>query len=194
MAHDTATPEQGGESLPVSHLPIPTHHETEDLDSNRTSDRSRDRAGDSLPSGDGAELVELPAEPVEPNLEIDVHPVPHVEPKPDVEPVPHQKLRLVNPAPRMSKKAKRASGSTVKKQSNVHPVPRKPKSANDNRLQPPTISGHKWKPSGKTGWELYTRTASISVNGKRSSTGKYLAYYSQKAVENMHERKTKAVA
>lgn len=111
-----------------------------------------------------------------------------------VNPVPQVKLRLVNPVPQQSGKTKRASGSTLKKQSSVHPVPHKPKSPNSNRLHPPTIPGHKWKPSGLTGWELYTRTASTSANGKRSSTGKYLAYYSQKAVEKMHERKTKAVA
>lgn len=196
MAPETATdPEQGSASLPVSpSLNLDIHYETQNVDTTRTANRGSHRAGNRQLSGDGAELVELPAEPGEAAVEIDAHPVPPVEPKLDVKPVPHPKLRLVNPVPQQEKKAKRASGSTSKTQSNVHPVPHKPKSANDNRLQPPTIPGHKWKPSGKTGWELYTRTASISANGKRSSTGKYLAYYSQKAVEKMHERKTKAVA
>lgn len=62
-----------------------------------------------------------------------------------------------------------------------------------NNLTPPTISGHKWKPSGKSGYELYTREASISENGKRSSTGKYKAYYSIEAIRRLNaERKKKA--
>jgi hypothetical protein len=95
-----------------------------------------------------------------------------VEPKAGtVNPVP--RLSLVNPVPRGSTKA-RVSGSTAK----AHPVPRNGK--------PPTFTGYKWKPSGLTGWELYTRKPSISINGKRSSTGKYLGYYSQEAVRILY--------
>lgn len=63
-----------------------------------------------------------------------------------------------------------------------------------NRISPPTLSGFGWKPSGLTGWELYRRKPAISKNGKRSSKADYVAYYSQKAVERLHDanRKTKA--
>jgi hypothetical protein len=96
-----------------------------------------------------------------------------VEPK-VVNPVPH--LTLVNPVPRGSTKP-RASGSTRRKKTSstreLHPVPQ--------------FKGYKWKPSGLTGWELYTRKPSISRNGKRSSKGKYLGYYSKEAVRVLYE-------
>lgn len=92
-------------------------------------------------------------------------------------PVPH--LSLVHPVPQAQAKI-RASGSTKKvPQRAVHPVPRNAK--------PPGFTGYKWKPSGLTGWELYTRKPSISKNGKRSSTGDYLGYYSQEAVRILYE-------
>lgn len=88
----------------------------------------------------------------------------------------------VQPDTQKSKKQRRASGST-----------KTLKGRKRNTLTPPTIPGHKWKPSGKTGWELYTREASISENGKRSSTGKYIAYYSLEAIkEENAKRKKKA--
>lgn len=94
-----------------------------------------------------------------------------------VNPVPH--LSLVHPVPQAQAKI-RASGSTKKvPQRAVHPVPRNAK--------PPGFTGYKWKPSGLTGWELYTRKPSISKNGKRSSTGDYLGYYSQEAVRILYE-------
>lgn len=94
-----------------------------------------------------------------------------------VSPVPH--LSLVHPVPQAQAKI-RASGSTKKvPQRAVHPVPRNAK--------PPGFTGYKWKPSGLTGWELYTRRPSISKNGKRSSTGDYLGYYSQEAVRILYE-------
>lgn len=94
-----------------------------------------------------------------------------------VSPVPH--LSLVHPVPQAQAKI-RASGSTKKvPQRAVHPVPRNAK--------PPGFTGYKWKPSGLTGWELYTRKPSISKNGKRSSTGDYLGYYSQEAVRILYE-------
>lgn len=148
----------------------------------------RDSERDGLPVGgldDGAELVADGGEVADDSV---VEPVPLTNEKADVHPVPHPKLRLVNPVSRAKKTKVRASGSTSKKQVNVHPVPHKGKSKDSNRLHPPTIPGHKWKPSGLSGWELYTRKASISASGKRSSTGEYVAYYSQKAVELMHER------
>ena len=96
-----------------------------------------------------------------------------------VHPVP--RLSLVNPVPHGSTKL-RASGSTLRKRTGstpkVHPVPRNGK--------PPTFTGYKWKPSGLTGWELYTRKPSVSISGKRSSTGKYLGYYSQEAVRILY--------
>jgi hypothetical protein len=115
--------------------------------------------------------------------------------EPEVKPVPQPRLRLVNPVPQTNKKRKRASGSTGKKAVNVHPVPHPVSSNNPNRIHPPTMSGYKWKPSGLTGWELYSRKPSISESGKRSSKSKYIAYYSQKAVERMiHEREKAANA
>ncbi len=89
-------------------------------------------------------------------------------------PVP--RLSLVNPVPHGSTKP-RASGSTSHKKAGstreLHPVPQ--------------FKGYKWKPSGLTGWELYTRKPSISRNGKRSSKGKYLGYYSKEAVRVLYE-------
>jgi len=103
-----------------------------------------------------------------------------VEPKAvAVNPVP--RLSLVHPAPHGSTKP-RASGSTLPKKASsttrAHPVPRSGK--------PPTFTGYKWKPSGLTGWELYTRKPSVSINGKRSSTGKYLGYYSEESVRILY--------
>ena len=88
----------------------------------------------------------------------------------------------VNPAPLMLVEPKRESGSTRRKKTGstrpVNPVPR--------RNKPPTFTGYKWKPSGLTGWELYTRKPSISKSGGRSSTGKYLGYYSAEAVKLLY--------
>lgn len=87
----------------------------------------------------------------------------------------------VQPDTQRRKKRSSASGST-----------KTIKERKRNNLMPPTIPGHKWKPSGKTGYELYTRQASVSENGKRSSTGKYIAYYSLEAIrkENAKRKKT----
>lgn len=96
------------------------------------------------------------------------------EPAKVAHPVPH--LSLVNPVPHGFTKP-RASGSTRRKEAGstreLHPVPQ--------------FKGYKWKPSGLTGWELYTRKPSISRNGKRSSKGKYLGYYSKEAVRVLYE-------
>lgn len=86
----------------------------------------------------------------------------------------------VQPDTQKPKKQQRASGSTKTVTERKR-----------NTLTPPTISGCKWKPSGKTGWELYTREASISENGKRSSKGKYLAYYSKEDIRRLNAKRTK---
>lgn len=86
----------------------------------------------------------------------------------------------VQPDTQKPKKRRRASGSTKTLTERKR-----------NTLTPPTISGCKWKPSGKTGWELYTREASISENGKRSSKGKYLAYYSKEDIRRLNAKRTK---
>lgn len=109
-----------------------------------------------------------------------------------VKPVPQPQLRLVNPVPRQSKKQKSETGFTGKKTVNVKPVPQSVSKNNSNRIHPPTLSGYKWKPSGLTGWELYSRKPSVSVSGKRSSKAKYIAYYSQQAVERMINEREKA--
>ena len=100
-------------------------------------------------------------------------------------PVPH--LSIVHPVPRLGSTAGRASGSTDEKKegstSKAHPVPQRDK--------PPSFTGYKWKPSGLTGWELYTRKPSVSINGKRSSTGKYLGYYSKEAIKVLYEAREK---
>jgi hypothetical protein len=99
-----------------------------------------------------------------------------------VEPVPQAQLTLVNP---FSPRAKK-TGSTRKKKTNVQPVPQRRNARILNDLHPPSIPGHKWKPSGLTGWELYTRAPAISRNGKRSSKHKYVAYYTQDAVRKLY--------
>lgn len=169
------------------------------LDSDRYRGRGGDRSDDDscgrnlVPPGTRSDLEGISDQPGETGNEelADVEPVPQASTESDVHPVPQPRLRLVNPAPRQRKPG-RASGSTAtQKQGNVHPVPQKGKSKDSNRLRPPSIPGHKWKPSGLSGWELYTRRASISANGKRSSTGDYLAYYSKEAVRRLHEQREK---
>jgi hypothetical protein len=108
-----------------------------------------------------------------------------------VEPVLRPVLRLVKPVPQWSKKAKRETGSTRSKRANVQPVPQIRNARNVNDSHPPSIPGCKWKPSGLSGWELYTRRPSISANGKRSSKHKYLAYYSREAVRRLHNEREK---
>lgn len=105
-----------------------------------------------------------------------------------VEPVPQVKLRLVHPVPQKAKK----TGSTRQKRVNVEPVPQRRNSRGINDLHPPSIPGCKWKPSGLSGWELYSRAPSISANGKRSSKAKYLAYYSREAVQRFYDEREKA--
>lgn len=158
---------------------------------NVVPDWPREReSGDGVSVAEGLVDEEINVQILQPKPVVES--VPLADEKAAVHPVPHPKLRLVNPVPRAKKTAARASGSTSKKQTDVHPVPHKGKSKDDNRLHPPTISGHKWKPSGLSGWELYTRKPSISANGKRSSTGDYLAYYSKEAVRRLHEQREKA--
>lgn len=108
-----------------------------------------------------------------------------------VQPVPRPRLRLVQPVPRRAKKGRTETGSTRRKKTNVQPVPQSRNARKFNDLHPPTIPGCKWKPSGLSGWELYSRRPAISANGKRSSKHKYLAYYSQEAVRKLHDEREK---
>jgi hypothetical protein len=112
-----------------------------------------------------------------------------------VEPVPQAQLKLVNPfaqpVPRKAKKARSETGSTRKKRVNVEPDAPVANPRDMNGLHPPSIPAHKWKPSGLTGWELYTRRPAISANGKRSSSHKYIAYYSRKDVRRLHDAREK---
>lgn len=103
-----------------------------------------------------------------------------------VEPVARPRLRLVQPVPQKAKKQRRATGSTRSRKTRVEPVPRARNIRTANDLHPPTIPGHRWKPSGLAGWELWTRRPATSKNGKRSSKGNYLAYYSSEAVRRLH--------
>lgn len=106
-----------------------------------------------------------------------------------VQPVPRPRLMLVQPVPRRAKKGRTETGSTRREKTNVQPVPQSRNARKFNDLHPPTIPGCKWKPSGLSGWELYTRQPAISRNGKRSSKHKYVAYYSMEAVRREHERR-----
>jgi len=149
-----------------------------------------DPAGEHLPvsagvrSGDGAavggEDFGVAREVVEP-----VPPIIEIGP---VQPVPRPQLKLMNPFPRKAKNA----GSTRRKKTNVQPVPHMRNNRNLNDLHPPTVPGCKWKPSGLSGWELYSRQPAISRNGKRSSKHKYLAYYSREGVQKFYEDREKA--
>lgn len=78
-----------------------------------------------------------------------------------------------------------------KKKPRVQPDAQPRKRKESKRIGPPTISGHGWKPSGLTGWELYERKPAISAKGNRSSKSDYVAYYSQKAIERLHNAKRK---
>lgn len=57
------------------------------------------------------------------------------------------------------------------------------------RSRPPSIIGHRWKAS-RSGWKLYARQPAISRNGKRSSSHRYIAFYSQKAIETATKTET----
>lgn len=98
------------------------------------------------------------------------------------------RLRLVNPVARGIKK----SGSTRQKRVKVQPVAQRRNARSINDLHPPTVPGCTWKPSGLSGWELYSRAPAISANGKRSSKHKYLAYYSKEAVKRFYDEQEKA--
>lgn len=108
-----------------------------------------------------------------------------------VQPVPRPKLKLVQPVPQAVKKGRTETGSTRKKKTNVQPVPHGRNTRNANELHPPPLPGCKWKPSGLSGWELYSRRPAISANGKRSSKHKYMAYYSKEAVRKLHDEREK---
>src|SRR5262249_34333374 len=111
--------------------------------------------------------------------------------KPSVELVPRPQLRLVEPVPRKGKKGRGGNGSLRRKKNKVEPGPHKKHTAEEHRLKTLSYPRSRWKPSGLTAWELWTRRPSISKNGKRSSKAKYIAYYSQESVRKLHERETK---
>jgi hypothetical protein len=53
------------------------------------------------------------------------------------------------------------------------------------RATPKPIVAHEWKYMD-SGWALFSRKASISASGKRSSTRKYLRWYTQAAIERIY--------
>lgn len=50
---------------------------------------------------------------------------------------------------------------------------------------PKPIRGHEWR-NLDSGWALFSRTASISQSGKRTSTRKYLRWYTQATIERIY--------
>jgi len=69
---------------------------------------------------------------------------------------------------------------------------RKPKDA--NRLHPPQMKGHSWRPDGHSGWDLWRRIPTVSANGKPSSKHTYIAYYSRTAVQRLQDERAKGKA
>lgn len=66
--------------------------------------------------------------------------------------------------------------------------PRKPKSYGKRRdkcATPKNVPGHEWR-NLDSGWALFSRTPTISEAGKRSSTRKYLRWYTQAAIERIY--------
>ena len=66
--------------------------------------------------------------------------------------------------------------------------PRKPKSYGKRRdkcATPKKLPGHEWR-NLDSGWALFSRTPTVSEAGKRSSTRKYLRWYTQAAIERIY--------
>lgn len=67
-------------------------------------------------------------------------------------------------------------------------TPRKPKGYGKRRdkcATPKNMTGHEWR-NLDSGWALFSRTPTISESGKRSSTRKYLRWYTQAAIERIY--------
>ena len=67
-------------------------------------------------------------------------------------------------------------------------TPRKPKSYGKRRdkcATPKNMTGHEWR-NLDSGWALFSRTPTLSESGKRSSTRKYLRWYTQAAIERIY--------
>lgn len=67
-------------------------------------------------------------------------------------------------------------------------TPRKPKGygrRRDKCATPKNITGHEWR-NLDSGWALFSRTPKLSESGKRSSTRKYLRWYTQAAIERIY--------
>lgn len=65
---------------------------------------------------------------------------------------------------------------------------RQPKGYKGRRVKcatPKPIPGHEWR-NLDSGWALFSRTASISQSGKRTSTRKYLRWYTQATIERIY--------
>lgn len=65
---------------------------------------------------------------------------------------------------------------------------RPPKGYKNRRVKcatPKPIPGHEWR-NLDSGWALFSRTASISQSGKRTSTRKYLRWYTQATIERIY--------
>lgn len=65
---------------------------------------------------------------------------------------------------------------------------RSPKGYKGRRVKcatPKPIPGHEWR-NLDSGWALFSRTASISQSGKRTSTRKYLRWYTQATIERIY--------
>ena len=67
-------------------------------------------------------------------------------------------------------------------------TPRKPKGYGKRRdkcATPKNMTGHEWR-NLDSGWALFSRTPTLSESGKRSSTRKYLRWYTQAAIERIY--------
>lgn len=67
-------------------------------------------------------------------------------------------------------------------------TPRKPKGYGKRRdkcATPKNMPGHEWR-NLDSGWALFSRTPTLSESGKRSSTRKYLRWYTQAAIERIY--------
>lgn len=80
----------------------------------------------------------------------------------------------------------------AKLQVKMQPVAKGRKPKNADRLRPPHVPGHAWRPDGLSGWDLWRRTPTVSENGKPSSKHKYIAYYSRADVQRKIDEVAKA--
>lgn len=112
----------------------------------------------------------------------DVQPVAHPPVQPRVQPEKVIRVATKKASKSMVAHSKCATSGTRQLTSTKSTTSKKRKSP---RATPKPIVAHEWKYMD-SGWALFSRKASISASGKRSSTRKYLRWYTQAAIERIY--------